>query len=108
VKHYQTFAKMAQAVSDKPLMTDDEWEQYVKYLNSTVQSSFFEGPDKALAAAKQVKGEKEAVRAAIGFEKETLLFFYDLRDVVSGADRTFVDKIVAEEKSHIRRLADML
>jgi len=45
---------------------------------------------------------------AMGLEKETLLFFYDLRDMVPAADRTFIEKVVAEEKSHIRRLAEML
>ena len=52
--------------------------------------------------------EKEAVRMAIGFEKETLLFFHDLRDMVSGADRKVIERIVAEEKVHVRRLAGML
>ena len=108
VKHYAVFAKLAQTVRDNPLMTDEEWAQYVAYLNATVQSAFFEGPDKALAAAEELTDEKEAVRMAMGFEKETLLFFYDLRDTVSAADRTLVEKVVAEEKSHIRRLAGML
>lgn len=108
VKHYQVFSALAQTVGENPLMTDEEWGQYVEYLNATVQSAFFEGTAKALAAAEEVTDEKEAIRMAMGFEKETLLFFYDLRDRVPAADRTFIDKVVAEEKSHIRRLAEML
>ncbi|MDY7041812.1 MAG: ferritin family protein [Chloroflexota bacterium] len=108
VKHYAVFAELSHKVRAKPLMTDDEWDQYMAYLNATVQSAFFEGPDKALAAAEVVMDEKEAVRMAVGFEKETLLFFYDLRDAVPAADRPFIEKVVAEEKSHIRRLAGML
>jgi rubrerythrin len=108
VKHYATFARLSQTVRETPLMTDEEWDSYLKYLNATVQSSFFEGPDKALAAARKVKGEKEAVRMAMSFEKETLLFFYDLRDAIKGTERSFVEKIVAEEKAHIQRLANVL
>ena len=108
VKHYALFERLRKSVRDSVLMSEDEWEWYVGYLNATVQSSFFEGPDKALAAAEQVTDEKEAVRMAIGFEKETLLFFYDMRDSVYKADRTAIDNVVAEEKSHIRRLAAML
>jgi len=108
VKHYATFSKLAQSVREKPLMTDEEWDSYLKYLNATVQSSFFEGPDKALVAARKVKDEKEAVRMAMAFEKETLLFFYDLRDAIQGPQRSLVEKIVAEEKSHIQRLANVL
>jgi rubrerythrin len=108
VKHYRVFSKLGQTLQDNPLMTDEEWDQYVQYLSATVQSAFFEGPDKALAAAEEVTDEKDAVRMAMGFEKETLLFFYDLRDTVPAADRTFIDEVVAQEKTHIRRLAEML
>lgn len=108
VKHYEVFSKLGQMLRDNPLMTDEEWEQYVRYLRATVQNVFFEGPEKALAAAEQVADGKAAVRVAIHFEKETLLFFYDLRDSIPAADRTFIDQVVAEEKTHIRRLAEML
>ena len=108
VKHYQVFSQLAQRVKDRPLLSDPEWDDYVRYLSTTVQSAFFEGPDKALAAAEQVADAREAVRLAMGFEKETLLFFFDLRDAVRGENREFVDKIVTEEKAHLRRLAEML
>lgn len=108
VQHYAAFQKLSKTVWDKPLMLPDEWDQYLMYLQATIQSVFFEGEDKALALAEQVTDEKEALRMAVGFEKETLLFFYDLRDMVSEGDRTILMRIVNEEKSHLRRLADML
>jgi len=108
VQHYTAFQKLSKTVWDKPLMLPDEWNQYLLYLQATIQSVFFEGEDKALALAEQVTDEKEALRMAMGFEKETLLFFYDLRDMVSEGDRTILTRIVNEEKSHLRRLADML
>ena len=108
LKHYDAFSKLAASIGEKQLMTDDEWEQYLKYMNATVQSAFFEGKDKALAAARQFKDEKEAVRMAMGFEKETLLFFYDLSDAVPTASRGLIQRIVTEEKSHLVRLAALL
>ncbi len=115
VQHYAAFQKLSKTVWDKPrlgrgkpLMLPDEWNQYLMYLQATIQSVFFEGEGKALALAEQVTDEKEALRMAMGFEKETLLFFYDLRDMVSEGDRTILTRIVNEEKSHLRRLADML
>ena len=108
VIHYQVFSKLSQTVRDNPFMTDEEWELYLDYLNGTVQSAFFEGADKALALAETVTDEQQAIGMAIGFEKETLLFFYDLRDRIPDKDRPFVAKIVDEEKRHIRRLVGML
>jgi rubrerythrin len=108
VHHYAAFEKLSKTEWDRSLMPKVEWDQYLMYLQATVQSAFFEGQDKALALAEQVSDEKEALRMAIGFEKETMLFFHDLLDMVSDADQKTVKRIIDEEKSHLRRLAAML
>jgi rubrerythrin len=108
VIHYKVFSRLFQAIQSKPFMTDDEWDLYQDYLESTVQSAFFEGYDKALSVAEEVKGEQEALKMAIRFEKETMLFFHDLYDVVPEADKETIGKVIAEEKRHVRRLARML
>jgi rubrerythrin len=108
VLHYQIFQKLSQSIHEAPFMTDDEWKLYLDYLSGTVQSAFFEGVDKALALAETVTDAQQAIHMAIGFEKETLLFFYDLRERIPEADRPVVEKIVDEEKQHIRRLARRL
>ncbi len=108
VLHFASFTKLSQVKWELSPMPQAEWNQYLMYLQATVQSTFFEGKDKALALAEQVTDEKEALSMAISFEKETLLFFHDLRDMVSEADEKIVKRIVDEEKAHIRRLAAML
>jgi rubrerythrin len=108
VRHYKVFSKLGETLRDKLLMTAEEWDEYQNYLEATVQSELFEGPDRALAAAEEVDDEKEALRMAMGFEKETMLFFYNVRDVVSDSDKETIDRIIDEEKSHLRRLAGML
>lgn len=77
-------------------------------MQATVQSAFFEGQDKALSLAEQVIDEKEALRMAMNFGKETPLFVCDLRDMVSDADKKVMKRIIDEEISHLRRLAAML
>jgi rubrerythrin len=58
--------------------------------------------------AKRVIDEKDALCMAMNFERETLSFFFDLRDMVSDADREVINRIIDEEKSHLQRLAAML
>ncbi len=108
VYHYQTFQQLAKTAWDKPLMAPDQWQDYLGYLQATVQSAFFEGKDKSLALAEKVESEEEAIRMAMGFEKETLLFFHDLRDLVPAGEKKTIGRIIDEEKAHLRRLADML
>jgi len=108
VLHYATFRKLSQTTWDLSEMPAGQWDEYLLYLQATIQSTFFEGRDKALALADQVTDQREALRLAMGFEKETLLFFYDLRDMVSAADRDTITRIVEEEKRHIKRLGTLL
>jgi rubrerythrin len=108
VIHYRIFSKLFQSAQGKPFMTDQEWDMYQDYLEATVQSAFFEGPDKALSVAEQVKDEKEALHMAIRFEKETMLFFHDLYDVVPESEKETISRVIAEEKRHVRLLAGML
>jgi rubrerythrin len=44
----------------------------------------------------------DAIKFAIGFEKETMLYFMGLKDAVK--NKEIVDEIINEEKSHIRWL----
>jgi rubrerythrin len=108
VLHYKTFKKLSNINWDQTLMPAGQMEQYMMYLQAVIQSAFFEGRDKALALAEEVTDEKEALKMAMGFEKETLLFFHDLRDMVSGADQELVKRIIDEEKQHLQRLAGIL
>lgn len=80
------------------------WEEASQYLRAIVESEFFLGRNKSLPALEHVKSVEDAVNFAMGFEKETLLYFHAVRDVVREKD--VVDEIINEEKSHIRWLSE--
>ncbi len=75
------------------------WEEASQYLRAIVESEFFLGKHKSLPDLKHVHTVGKAVDFALGFEKETLLYFHTVRDVVKEKD--VVDEIINEEKSHI-------
>ena len=109
-RHYGVFQKMAGTVGGaaSPSAPDAERDEYHVYLQATLENALFAGRDKALALAEQARDRQTALRAAIGFEKDTLLFFYDLREMVSVAEQKAVTGIIQEEKTHLRRLAKLL
>ena len=106
--HYRAFQKMLQGAQPAPELPAAEYDQYQTYVQAALDQALFAGPDKALSLARQAEDREMALRAAIGFEKDTLLFFYDLRDMVNEADRETVSSIIREEKKHLHRLARML
>ena len=106
--HYRAFEKMLGRTQPAPELPAAEYDQYQVYVQATLDNALFAGPETAATLAKQAEDWEAAVRAAIGFEKDTLLFFYDLRDMVRETDREIVSNIIREEKKHLRRLAKML
>jgi rubrerythrin len=79
-----------------------QWEEVSNYMRAFVESEFFLGRGKALPSMDHLKTVKEVVQFAIGFEKETLLYFFELRSMVK--EKEVVDEVINEEKSHIRWL----
>lgn len=107
-RHYRVFQKMLEEVKPDPDLSKLDYDEYQAYLQVALADALFAGPDKGLTLAKQAQDRETALRAAMGFEKDTLLFFYDLREMVSEAERGAISNIILEEKTHLRRLAKMM
>lgn len=97
--HEKTFSELLDMIDQK---VEEGWDEASLYLRAIVESEFFLGKNKSLPSMAGIKDITDAVTYAIGFEKETLLYFYGIRDVVK--EKEVVDEIINEEKSHIRWL----
>jgi rubrerythrin len=107
-QHYDTFKTMLDEVEPAADAPAVDYDEYQAYLKATLDSGLFEGPDKVLRLVEEAGDTKTAIRAAMAFEKDTMLFYYDLREWVSDAGRAVIFGIMDEEKAHLRRLAKML
>ncbi len=108
VAHYKTFQRLAGDVESAPDLSGEVYDQYEVYLHVALENALFAGPEKALALAEKAEDRETALRAAMGFEKDTLIFFYDLRDMVAEKDRETISAIIREEKRHLRRLSKLI
>jgi rubrerythrin len=104
LKHRKAYAGLKDVIDEKALGTPIDWNEVGEYIQAMTDSSFFLGSDKNINLASRASTDAEAVEFAIGFEKDTLLFFYHIRDLVREANRPVVDRIIAEEKIHIQKL----
>ena len=100
-EHEKTFSDLMATAS---WQIPENWGEVSKYLRAIVESEFFLGKEKSLPSLEHLESVEDAVRFAIGFEKETLLYFHSLRDVVE--EHVIIDDIVNEEKRHIVWLSE--
>lgn len=105
--HRRSFQQMGRDAVESAL-SPAQWAEFQAYVGALLQQNLFDKPQGALSQAAGAMEEGEALRAALGFEKETLLFYYELREAVRGAGQQVVDRIIEEEKHHFQRLCRML
>lgn len=99
--HEKTFTELKGMIA-KSGAEPVEWEEVSNYMRAFVESQFFLGRGKSLPSMDHLKNVADAVNFALSFEKETLLYFFELRSIVK--EKEMVDEIINEEKSHIRWL----
>ncbi len=90
--------------SDSINKLSDNWEEAAKYMRAIVESEFFLGDNKALPDFSYLETVRDAVNYAITFEKVTLLYYLELRNIVN--DKEALNDLINEEKKHIVWLSD--
>jgi rubrerythrin len=105
-RHYRAFERMLADAPEASAEADSsEFEAYIK---AALADALVGGADKGLVLARQAENEEAALKAAMAFEKDTLLFFYDVRDMVPEAQQDAVTAIIDQEREHLRQLARVL
>ncbi len=106
--HIRVFEDIGRTMPARPEDLPYNWDEAVLYLKAITDSRYFLGsPDKALALARTAVTTDEALAHAIGFEKETLLFYLEIREMVKADARSAVEKLIAQEKDHVRQLTEI-
>ena len=113
--HEKVFISMRAELSDKEKKStvfDPEGES-AQYLRSLADLRVFDGNagegfafSEDLAEEEQMKG---ALKAAIGLEKESIVFYQGMKEFVpEGLGKNRIDNIIKEEMKHIRILSNKL
>ncbi len=96
IRHGNSFVALKEKIKDEQ---PEGWDEVTLYLRAIVDSEFFLGKDKCLPSLEHVTTALEAIDFALCFERETLLYYYALREATP--EKEILDKIIREEKSHI-------
>ncbi|MCA1792613.1 MAG: ferritin family protein [Desulfobacteraceae bacterium] len=110
-KHKATFEAMRQQVSDaeKERTVFDPANELSMYLKAMADSHGGEGNPDIAESFTGKEAIEEIITTAIGLEKESILFYLGLKDLVPpkyGHDK--LDHIIKEEKLHIAQLNGFL
>ena len=89
--------------------TREEYEgQYQEYLNVLLSTKAFPQTKSVNEIVKDLSDDRDAVFFAMQMEKDTLLFYYGIRDLIHDNNKKIVDDIMREEQVHIEELSTLL
>jgi len=81
--------------------------EYAAYLQALVDSAVFTDDLVTSELATQADSDAEAMELAISAEKDSILFYYEMSEIMPRRAQPTVNKILAEEKSHLRELSEL-
>ena len=105
-EHIQIFQGMLDE-ADKFEVPEAYAGEYAAYLQALVDSAVFSDDLVTSEMAAQAESDAAALELAIRAEKDSILFYYEMKEVMPQRAQATVDSIIAEEKSHLRQLSEL-
>jgi rubrerythrin len=101
-QHEITFTKLHSEEDLELLNLGNEQETVNDYLRAIINYRIFNTPSAAIKTVEDAKDEMELIESAINFEKDTLLYFQGIKDIIRDSKaKEVLEKIIKEEISHI-------
>jgi len=81
--------------------------EYFAYIKTLSEGHIFTKENKGAEVAKNIKTDKEAMDTGIKFEKDSVVFYEAMKKVVLEGEHKTIDRLIEEEKAHLKKLTDL-
>jgi rubrerythrin len=105
-EHLKTFQGMLEK-ADEHRDTEATKQEYSDYLQALMDNAVFTDDMITGEMATQADSDIKAIELGISAEKDSILFYYEMRDNISRRTAPTIDRIIAEEKLHLKQLSEI-
>ena len=102
--HLERFKELRDRLSKEGYIAPYDWDEARDYLAALVSKEVFADENMGARLAKEAPDEATAFDAAIGLEKDSLLFYHEMMRFVNKQDHPLIEAIAEEERKHITDL----
>jgi rubrerythrin len=110
-EHHKLFQEMLAELDESPSReaTPRDYPEYIQpeYIQSLINEAVFSDDMVTSEMATQADSDIKAVELGISAEKDSILFYYEMRDNVPRRIIPLVNRIIAEEKTHLQQLSEI-
>ena len=105
-QHIKIFEDML-GEADKHQPREASSTGYSEYLQAILDDAVFTDDMITSEMATQADSDIKALELGMRAEKDSILFYYEMRDSMPRRTVTMLDRIIAEEKSHLQQLSEI-
>lgn len=102
-EHLKMFQEMLSA-TDKRLPPEALTPEYSGYLQALIDDAVFTNDAIMSEMVTQADSDIKALEVGISAEKDSILFYTEMKDILPGGAVPVINRIIAEEKSHLQQL----
>jgi rubrerythrin len=81
--------------------------QYPDYVQALIDEAIFSDDMITSEMATQADSDIKAIELGISAEKDSILFYCEMKENVAQRDIPVIERIIAEEKSHLQQLSEV-
>lgn len=105
-KHLRTFQSILTSLPPQPLSETYSGE-YALYVKSLSDNQVFKDDKTARSMAAKAANDAEVVHLALSAERDSLLFYWEMKSLLRQDELPIIDRIMDEERGHVRRLSEL-
>jgi len=105
-KHVSDFQTLGKGLKEDVVYNESYPGEYGDYLKSLIDSHVF-NEHNVNDLVRDIKAPREALAIAFRFEKDSIVIFQEFSNVVDANGKVMIDALIAQEKEHIRKIADV-
>ncbi len=105
-EHLKTFQDMLDR-ADEHQPAEVPAQEYSEYLQALIDNAVFTDDTITSEMATQADSDIKALELGISAEKDSTLFYYEMRDIIPRRTVPIVNRIIAEEKLHLQQLSEI-
>ena len=105
-EHIEVFEDMMDEMDLQPT-PEAPSQEYSDYIRALIDDAVFTDDMITSEMATQADSDIKAIELAISAEKDSILFYYEMKDLMPKKALPVIEGVIAEEKLHLRQLTDV-
>jgi len=106
-KHRNSFRKIQTRVGEFKPAYESYLGEYLNYVRALAEENIFTKERSGQLLAKKFKTPTAALDTAIGLEKDSILFYNEMKSFIPESRYETINEIIGQEKEHLRKLLEI-